>query len=470
MMNTFPDHFLWGAATSAPQSEGSQYEGGRSPSTWDKWFEIEPERFYQGIGPKNTSSVYNRYKEDVQLMKESHLNSFRTSISWNRLLPDGITLNEEAVTFYRDYFSTLKENGVEPIINLFHFDMPWWLMEKGGWESRESIGHFAFYARTAFEQFGDLITYWTTFNEPIVHVTCGYLGEYHWPKVFDLKKAVQVAHHTNLAHASAVVEYRRLKLSGQIGTILNLSPVYARSNSPEDLEAKRNAEELHVKSFLDPTVKGYYSDYLIGLLRENDLLPPIEDSDLQLIAKGKVDFLGVNYYQPIRVQAVPPEEKNKPAKSLGDFSRHYNWEKKRMNKHRGWEIFPEGIYDLAMMIKEEYGNLPFYISENGMGVSEEDRFMNKDGVIQDDYRIEFISDHLEYVQKAIEGGANCFGYHLWTFVDCWSWLNEYKNRYGFYRMDLVTGNRTPKKSAFWIREVIQKKKLVDKDDMTLPNL
>lgn len=468
MSNTFPKTFLWGAATSAPQSEGGQYEDGRSASTWDKWFEMEPECFYQKMGPKNTSFAFDRYKEDAKLMKDSNLNSFRTSISWNRLLPDGVTLNKKAVKYYRSYFTALKENGIEPIINLFHFDMPWWLMEKGGWESRESIRHFAFYAKTAFEQFGDLIKYWTTFNEPIVHVTCGYLGEYHWPKVFDLKRAVQVAHHTNLAHASAVVQYRQLNQSGQIGNILNLSPVYARSASDEDLKAKRNAEELHVRSFLEPTVRGCYSDYLIQLLKENDLMPATEEGDLDLIAEGKVDFLGVNYYQPIRVQAVPEGEKNRPARSLGDFSRHYNWPEKRMNKHRGWEIYPEGIYDLAMMIKEEYGNLPFYISENGMGISEEERFMNDNGIVEDDYRIDFISDHLKCVQKAIEDGANCFGYHLWTFIDCWSWLNEYKNRYGYYRMDLNTGERSPKKSAYWISEVIQNNKLVDKESVTLP--
>lgn len=462
--NTFPEHFFWGAATSAPQSEGAQYEGGRSPSTWDRWFEMEPERFNNGQGPKHTSRVYENYKTDAKLMSDINLNSFRTSISWNRLLPDGKEVNSEAVTFYRDYFQSLLDEGVEPIINLFHFDMPWWLMEKGGWEVRESIDAFAYYAEKAFEEFGDLVTYWTTFNEPIVHVTCGYLGEYHWPKVYDLKRAIQVAHHTNLAHAAAVDAYRRSGHKGQIGNILNLSPVYARSDSPEDMQAKKDAEELHVKSFLEPTVKGKYSDYLIDLLKQNDLLPKYEESDADLLLKGQVDFLGVNYYQPIRVKAVPEEEKHFPAQSLGDLSRHYDWPEKRMNKYRGWEIYPEGIYDIAMAIKRDYLNLPFYISENGMGVSEEERFLNEENVIQDDYRIAFIQDHLTYVQKAIDEGADIFGYHLWTFIDCWSWLNGYRNRYGFYRYDLETGERSPKKSAFWIKEVIEKNKLPERTE------
>lgn len=459
--NTFPENFFWGAATSAPQSEGAQYEGGRSPSTWDKWFELEPERFNNDQGPEHTTRVYENYKSDAELMKKINLNSYRTSISWNRLLPDGKTLNEEAVKFYRDYFQSLLDKGVEPIINLFHFDMPWWLMEKGGWENRDSIGHFAYYAKKAFESFGDQIKLWTTFNEPIVHVTCGYLGEYHWPKVYDLKRAIQVGHHTNLAHAAAVVEFRKLEINGEIGNILNLSPVYARSDSPGDLLAKKNAEALHVKSFLDPTVLGKYPDELIDLLKENDLLPVVEEGDDHLISKGIVDFLGVNYYQPLRVKEVPEDEGSKPATSLGDFSRHYNWPEKRMNKHRGWEIYPEGIYDIAMTLKNDYGNIPFYISENGMGVADEDRFMDDDGIIQDDYRIAFIHDHLTFVQKAISKGANVFGYHLWTFIDCWSWLNGYRNRYGFYRYDLKTGDRSPKKSAFWIKDVISANRLPD---------
>lgn len=459
MSTQFPENFLWGAATSAPQSEGGQYAGGKTASTWDVWFEKEPEHFYDNIGPKDTTKMYENYADDAKLMSDIDLNSFRTSISWNRLLPDGKTVNEEAVTFYRDYFTKLREQGVEPIINLFHFDMPWWLMELGGWENRQSIVYFAQYAKAAFENFGDLVKYWTTFNEPIVHVQCGYLGDAHWPKVNDFKRAVQVGYHTILAHAAAVKAYRQLDQPGEIGIILNLSPVYAKSDSQADQSAKVNSEALHIKSFLDPTVLGQFPEHLVEILRDNELLPHTENDDKALIAAGVVDFLGVNYYQPIRVQAVDPNQVQHPAQSPGAFARYYDWPEKRMNHYRGWEIYPEGIYDIAMMIRDDYQNIPWYISENGMGVAEEERFLDEKGIVQDDYRIEFIHDHLEQALKAIDEGANCFGYHLWTFIDCWSWLNAYRNRYGFYRYDLETGARTPKKSAFWIKEVIQQNKL-----------
>jgi len=454
-MKQFPENFWWGAAASAPQTEGASETGGKSPSTWDKWFEKCPEKFDQGIGPKVTSNVYEHYREDVRLMQAMKLNSYRTSIAWTRLLPDGKTLNLQAVAYYRDYFQTLLDHGIQPIINLFHFDMPWWLMEKGGWETRKSVTAFAYYAKTAFEQFGDLVRHWTTFNEPIVHVECGYLFQYHYPAVVDFKRAIQVGYHTIMAHVKAVAAFRELGLPGQIGIILNLSPAYAKSEAPDDLKAKEQADLLNSKSFLDPVVLGAFPEKLVQLLKEHDLLPVTKPEDQALIKANTVDFLGLNYYQPRRVQA--PLSLAKPAKMPKDLYRHYDWPAKKMNPYRGWEIYPDALYDVALMIRDEYGNIPWFVSENGMGVAEEERFADEAGIIQDDYRIQFITDHLEALHRGLAAGSHCFGYHLWTFVDCWSWLNGYRNRYGFYRVDLERDlQRIPKKSSFWMRDVIAK--------------
>lgn len=454
-MKTFPENFLWGAAASAPQTEGAAFEGGKSASTWDKWFELEPERFNAEQGPSITSDVYHRYKEDILLMKDIGMNSYRTSIAWTRLLPDGKTLNQEAVTFYRKYFTAMVENGVEPIINLFHFDMPWWLMEKGGWEVRESVDHFAFYAKTAFEQFGDLVKKWTTFNEPIVHIECGYLSKFHYPCKHDFKLAVQVGYHTLMAHVYAVKEFRKAGIpDGKIGIILNISPAYPKSDSPEDLEAKERADHVNIYSFLDPAVLGVIPDKLIDLFERNELLPMVERYDRELIAENTVDFVGMNYYQPLRVKAaVDPRF---PAKDRSDFYNGYIWPERRMNDYRGWEIYPEALYDVAMLMKEKYHNIPWYVSENGMGVAEEERFTDAKGQIKDDYRIDFVKEHLEQLHKGIEAGSQCFGYHMWTFVDCWSWLNGYRNRYGFYRVDIENDcKRTLKKSGAWYKQLIE---------------
>lgn len=452
----FPKNFWWGAATSAPQTEGASDVDGKSPSTWDQWFDLDPDKFDQHIGPKDTSCVYEHYKEDVQRMKETNLNSFRTSIAWTRLLPDGKTVNKKAVTYYRDYFQAMKDANITPIVNLFHFDMPWWQMENGGWLDYEITNHFAHYAKMAVSLFGDIVEHWVTFNEPIVHVECSYLYEFHYPAQVNFKDAILAGYHTILAHAKAIEAMRLENPNLSYGTILNLTPVYAKSDNPEDQNAKEKADLLIVRSFLDGMVKGTFDEKLITLLKENELLPKAEQKDLNIIAKTKLDFLGVNYYQPNRVQK--PENPKTPAQMPEDLFAPYVWPKRVMNPYRGWEIYPEAIYDIAMMIRDHYDNIPWFISENGMGVADEMRFVDEKGMIQDDYRIEFIEDHLKVAKRAIEDGSNLMGYHLWTFVDCWSWLNGYRNRYGLYRLDLETQERYPKKSSVWLKDLIAAQK------------
>lgn len=453
-MKDFPKNFLWGAAMSAPQTEGQSLAFGKSATTWDHWFQKSPEKFNQNQGPAITSGVYDHYLADCQRMEEIGLNSLRTSISWARLLPDGKTTNPAAVEFYRDYFSAMSGHGVAPIINLFHFDMPMWLMDQGGWESRHSIEAFAFYAKTCFELFGDLVKKWTTFNEPMVHVECGYLYQYHYPAVVDFQRAVQVGYHTLLAHKAAVKAFRAASETGEIGIILNISPTYPKSEAKADLLAAYRSDLLNTRSFLDPAVLGSIPEDLKTLLAENNLLPEANAGDKELIAENLVDFIGLNYYQPRRVQA--PQAANHPAQMPADFYAPYDWPDKKINPYRGWEIYPEALYDVALMMKDDYHNIPWFVSENGMGVADEERFMNASGEIEDDYRIAFMEEHLSYLHQGILEGSNCFGYHAWTFIDCWSWLNGYRNRYGFYRLDLETLERSVKKSGKWFKTVSQK--------------
>lgn len=455
---SFPPNFLWGAACSATQTEGASLEHGKGKNIWDYWHEINPEKFFNNIGPKDTSNFYNMYKEDIKRMKEIGFNSFRTSISWSRLIPDGRgEINQEAVNFYNDVFDEFINQGITPIICLFHFDMPLAMQSIGGWESIEVVEAFAEYAEQCFRLFGHKIKYWTTFNEPIVPVECGYLYEFHYPCVVDMKRAVQVAYNTAIASAKAVEKYKRLKQDGKIGIILNLTPSYPRDNeNPEDLKAANIADLLFNRSFLDPAVKGKYPEELISLIKENDLTPVISDMDENILLNNKVEFLGVNYYQPRRVKAPSKVlDSSKPLMPEAFFD-YYQWPERKMNKYRGWEIYEKGIYDIAMNIKNNYGNIPWYVSENGMGVQEEERFINNEGIIEDDYRIEFIKEHLTWLHKGISEGSNCFGYHLWTFMDNWSWLNGYKNRYGFFRVDIENNfKRSIKKSGLWFKKVAE---------------
>lgn len=451
---TFPKGFWWGAATSATQIEGAANEGGKGKNIWDQWFEEEPNRFFNGVGPGTTSDFYHQYKDDIARMKDIHFNSFRLSISWSRLIPDGSgEVNQEAVDFYNNVINEMIAQDVEPFVCLYHFDMPMAMQEIGGWENRETAEHFGRYASICFDLFGDRVKKWFTHNEPIVPVEGGYMYDFHYPNVVDMKRAAQVGYHTLLSHVFAVKAFRdKDRAGGEIGVILNLTPSYPRSSHPADLKASRVADLFFNRSFLDPTVLGEYPQELIDLLGEHGVLPDTESGDKELIKEGKVDLLGVNYYQPRRVKAKE-NLPNPSAPILPEwFFDHYEMPGRKMNPYRGWEIYPKGVYDIMINLRDNYGNIPSFISENGMGVQDEARFM-ENGMIQDDYRIEFIQDHLEWLHRAIEEGANAKGYHLWSFIDNWSWMNAYKNRYGYFSVNLDTQERTPKKSAYWITAV-----------------
>ncbi|ALX50133.1 glycoside hydrolase family 1 protein [Lentibacillus amyloliquefaciens] len=453
----FPKDFWWGSATSATQIEGGASEGGKGKNIWDHWYETESNRFFDNVGPETTSDFYHHYKEDIQRMAEIGHNTFRFSISWARLIPGGRgEVNQEAVTFYNNVIDELLANGIEPFVNLFHFDMPLELQEEGGWEKRAVVDAYAQYADECFRLFGDRVSKWFTFNEPIVPVEGGYLYDFHYPNIVDAKRAFQVAYNTMIGHAKAVDAFRKHDVKdGRIGIILNLTPSYPRSRNPADLRASRIADLFFNRSFLDPAVLGEYPQELIDLLEEHGHLPQTKKGDSDLLKANTAEILGVNYYQPRRVKA----KENLP-NPYGPFMPDwffdmYEMPGRKMNPYRGWEIYEKGVYDIMMNLKENYGNIPSFISENGMGVQNEERFKENDE-IQDDYRIEFIREHLKWLHKAIEEGANAKGYHLWSFMDNWSWMNAYKNRYGFFSVDLETKERTAKKSAHWIKSVAEK--------------
>lgn len=455
----FPEGFWWGAATSGPQCEGSFNKPHKS--VFDYWYEVEPEVFFDRVGPEVTSNFYNSYKSDLKMLNEIGLNSFRTSIQWTRLIKDLETgePHEDGVRFYNDVINEIIENEMIPVINLHHFDLPVELYDKyGGWESKHVVDLFVKFAETAFKLFGDRVKYWTTSNEPMVVVEGQYLYEFHYPKVVDGKKAMQALFNLNLASVKAIKKFRELgcdKNSGKIGIVLNLTPAYPRSNSEEDLNAAKIADTIFNYSFLDPAVKGEFSQSLIDILRENNVMWEATEEEMKIIKENTIDFLGVNYYQPRRVKAKEEKFDDSRGWIPEKHFDYYDMPGKRMNPYRGWEIYPKAMYDIAINIRDNYNNIPWYISENGMGVEGEEKYKDENGVIQDDYRIEFLKEHLEYLYKGIEEGSNCFGYHSWTSIDCWSWSNAYKNRYGYIAVDLQTQNKTIKKSGRWIKDVAQ---------------
>lgn len=453
MKYTFPEGFWWGSACSALQTEGESRGGGKSLTTWDIWYSEQPGRFHQQTGPDETSTFYRNWRDDIALLNKLNHNSFRTSISWSRLIPDGTgEVNQEAVAFYNGVIDELLARGIAPFITLFHFDMPMVMQEKSGWENRQVVAAFSRYARICFELFGDRVQHWFTFNEPIVPVEGGYLYDFHYPNVVDFRRAATVAYHTVLAHASAVRAFRDGEFGGEIGIVLNLTPSYPRSQNPADLKAAHHADLFFNRSFLDPVLLGEYPADLVALMDKHGQLPACQPGDAALIADGKIDLLGINYYQPRRVKcrdsAVNPDAPFMPEW----FFDAYEMPGRKMNTYRGWEIYEPGIYDILTNLRLNYGNPRCFISENGMGVENEQRFI-QDGQINDSYRIEFVAGHLAWLHKGISEGSHCLGYHMWTFIDNWSWCNGYKNRYGFVQLDLTTQQRTIKKSGEWFAAV-----------------
>ena len=462
MKYQLPKDFFLGAAMSGPQTEGAYNKDGRQRSIWDMWSDLSISDFYNKVGSYVGNNFYENYEEDIKLMKSLHLDSFRTSIQWTRLLDENGKINPLGAAFYHKVIACAKDNQMEPFMNLYHFDMPEALYLRGGWENREVVEAYANYARQAFREFGREIKYWFTFNEPIVEPDQRYRNGVWYPFIRDARRGLNVQYNISLAHCLGVEEFHRAKSKGfvrddaKIGLINCFAPPYTRENpTPEDLEALRMEDGINNRWWLDLVTKGQLPEDVMNTLKDLGMTPDRRPGDEAIFQLGKVDWLGFNYYHPSRIQA--PREKTDEM-GYPKFSDPYHWPEAKMNVYRGWEIYPKGIYDFGMKMKREYPDLKFFVSENGMGVEREGRFRDKNGQIQDDYRIQFVSQHLAWIAKAIEDGAQCLGYHYWGLIDTWSWSNAFKNRYGFIEVDLMDNyKRHFKKSASWFREVVDSK-------------
>lgn len=456
-MYTFPKNFVWGAATSGPQSEGNFKK--RHQNVFDYWYAQDPNEFYAGVGPDTTSNFYNDYENDLKMMHQAGIKALRTSIQWSRLIADFETceVDPEGADFYSRVIDTMLANGITPYINLCHFDMPIELQHKyGGFESKHVTDLFAGFAKKCFELYGDRVDHWFTFNEPKVILDGGYLYQFHYPLKVDGPLAVQVAYNLNLASAKAIKAFRELygqDESKKIGTILNLTPAYPASDSPEDRAAAEFAELWANKMFLEPAILGHYPQKLVDILTKDGVLWEATPAEVELLKENTIDVLGINFYHPFRVKAPAVSFQSLQPWMPDIYFDEYEMPGRVMNVDKGWEIYPKALYDIALNIRDNYGNIDWFVSENGMGVSNEERFMDQAGMVCDDYRIEFMQKHLKELHKGIQAGSNCKGYFVWTGIDCWSWKNAYRNRYGLIRDDIHTQIKTLKKSGHWFNEL-----------------
>lgn len=302
----------------------------------------------------------------------------------------------------------------------------------------------------------------------MVVVEGSYLMQFHYPAIVDGKKAVQVAYNLALATAKVIQAYRRgpAELSnGRIGTILNLTPAYPASQSEADMAAAHFTELWNNDLFMEAAVHGKFPEELVAVLKKDGVLWQSTPEELALIAENRVDYLGLNFYHPKRVKAPDVIPVISPSWSPEWYYDPYLMPGRRMNVDKGWEIYPEAVYDIAIKMRDHYDNIPWFLSENGVGISGEERYRDETGQIQDDYRIQFLKEHLTYLHKGIEAGSNCFGYHVWTPIDGWSWLNAYKNRYGLVENNIHTQVRRPKASAYWFKKVATHNRLISLEVM-----
>lgn len=458
-----PENFILGAASSAWQTEGWKGKKEGQDSYLDDWFKNEHFVWHNGKGPDVATDFMTRYQDDVDLMKQIGLTHYRTSINWSRFLIDyeNIVVDEEYAKHISDVVDALIKAGVEPMLCLEHYELPVYLSEKyDGWSSKKVVELFCRYAEKAFEYFGDRVKNWFVFNEPVVVQTRVYLDAIRYPHEQNTKKWMQWNYNKVLATAKVTQIFHDNHYEGRIGTILNPEVVYPRSSSPADQKAAYMYDLFYNRVFLDPAVKGTFPPDLFSTLEKHRILFDYTQRELEIIKKNTVDFLGINLYYPKRVQA--PKYQWNSATPFHPEYYYMNFELpgRRMNSSRGWEIYPKLMFDMAMRIKEEYGNIPWLITENGMGIEQEERFMNQNGEVQDEYRIEFITEHIEWLLKAVERGCNCEGYMLWAFTDCVSPMNAFKNRYGLVRIDLEDNlNRRLKKSGYWFKEIIETRNL-----------
>ncbi|MFX0071682.1 MAG: GH1 family beta-glucosidase [Candidatus Hermodarchaeota archaeon] len=442
----FPEGFLWGAATSSYQIEGAWNEDGKGESAWDRASHT-PGMITNGDTGDIACDHYHRYREDVQLMKEMGLDAYRFSISWPRIFPTGKgKVNRKGVQFYDNLINELIENDIEPYITLYHWDLPVELNEMGAWESREVVDAFVEFASFAFNEFGDRVKNWITFKEPLVFaVWFKMLGIYGKR---DLAGGFRSTHLINVAHAKAVERFRSSDYSdGQIGITLNLEPVYPYINNDLNKKASIVVDGLVNRWFLDPVLKAEYPSDILQLLNKILNLGPIPESDLKLFEDNPIDFLGINNYSCNRVMV----RKSKDLDNLGKLLLPKKAKKNKEVSEMGWEVCPEGFYDLLLRVYKDYDRPKIYITENGMACKDD---IIVDNIIQDNDRLDYLKRYFQSAHQAINKGVNLKGYFVWSLMDNFEWLEGYSKRFGLIYINYDTQERIWKKSALWYKDVI----------------
>jgi beta-glucosidase len=447
LVKQFPEDFLWGASTAAYQVEGAWNEDGKGESVWDRFSHL-PYRIENGDTGDTACDHYHRMPADVQMMKSLGLKGYRFSIAWTRILPDGRgVVNSKGLDFYKRLLDELEKVGIQPNITLNHWDLPQALQDLGGWNNRDCTDWFADYARVAFDHLANRDAMWATHNEPMV-VASGYGSGVMAPGLADQSQLYRAIHHLNLAHGKAVQVFRQGKYPGKIGIVLDLQNFIPASDREEDQLAAQRAVEHSHQMFLDPIFKGKYPEYVCQWLGQN--APAPQPGDLETIYQP-IDFLGVNYYFTGRVGFNSHGGLLKTNMTMVTLPMAGHTEVK-------WGIYPRGLTDILLKLKDTYGNPPVYITENGCAALDE---ADSDGFVLDRERVAYLRTHLIAAHDAIQAGVNLKGYFVWSLMDNFEWSSGYRPRFGIIRLDYATQQRTPQLSARWYSDVIAQNRVAE---------
>ena len=435
----FPENFLWGSATSAYQIEGSPLADGAGPSIWQR-FAHTPGMTRNGDTGDVACDHYVRFREDIALMRELGLKAYRFSVAWARVFPEGTgRVNPAGLDFYERLVDTLLENGIEPMATLYHWDLPAALDDRGGWLNREVAHWFADYARTMFRHLDGRVKMWATLNEPWVITDGGYLHGVLAPGHRNRFEAPIASHNLLRSHALAVQAYRA-EGRHRVGLVVNLEPKYPASKSAKDLAATARADAYMNRQYLDPVFLGTYPAELREIFGEAWPEWPAEDFAL---IREPIDFLGVNYYTR-NVVRFDPGAWLLRASSVRQKHATYT--------ETGWEVFPRGLTDTLVWVKDRYGNPPVYITENGAAFVDP-ATVNGSG-LADPQRVDYLKRHLLAVRAAIKAGCDVRGYFAWSVLDNLEWSHGFSKRFGLVHVDFATQKRTPKDSAHFYAKVI----------------
>ena len=435
------DQFLYGVSTAAAQIEGGAADDGRSPSIWDTFSKIPGKMASAKYFPTACDS-YHRFDRDLENMKKLGVNSYRMSISWSRVLPEGTgPLNQKGMDYYKRVFEKLNQADILPNVTLYHWDLPQCLEEKGGWSNRDAVGWFAEYAEKMFREFSDAVPMWATINEPIA-TYIGYAKGTFAPGHRDEKRGNQARHNLLCAHGEAVKVFRAMAAKqARIGAVIDVWKRYPASESAADLAIAEDQNERNWKFYTDAVLGNGYSDYILKKLEEEGTLMEIREGDLELMSQP-LDFFGLNIYGRTVVSATKKTRKKKL--TGGNFQEDKSGD------------YPRIVYDVTKMLREMYDlKIPIYVTDNGKAAYVHE-FHGLDGRIHDKKRIAYIRGFLEWIERANREGLDIRGYYAWSLMDNMEWAAGTMMRYGLIETNFKTFETKWKDSAYFYRDYIRR--------------